>query len=1569
MLRLFDISAPGLQAIQATSAFFPVRLNSRIAGRCTQSLIVALTLLLGLLAGSPARAQGVFAGQTAVGVAAPAQLVTIPVVQSGTVSSIQVLAQGSSGYDFSASAGGTCSTGIAYPAGQSCTVNVTFKPVYPGQRLGAVALLDASGKTLGSAVLSGSALGAIGALVPGTIYTIAGDNAWLYAGDGAASNATSIFLPFGIAVDAVGNMYIADSANARIRKVIYRAGPSLPGTMSTIGGNGLIGSGGDGGPATSASLNNPVSVALDGAGNVYFTDSGNNAIRRIDAFSHQISTVAGTLGVSGYSGDGGPATAATLNAPSGITFDAAGNLYIADTNNNVIRKVVIATGVITTIVGNGRAGYSGDNGPAAKAQLNGPWSVTLSPTNQMYIADQQNNCVRLVDTTGTITTAFGSGYAGFSGDGGPASQAGLKEPANVVIDVIGNIYIADSGNNVVRKVNGQTGIISTIAGNLTESYTGDGSAATNAGIYGPYTLALDGWGNLYITDVFHNRIREISTNTATLNYTPIREGRVSPADYQVFENDGNAPLTVNSVTAGANALVDAGSTGCTPGRVLNTLDQCIVGADFAPTVTGTPVTGTVSLDSTAVNAPSTILLTGNVLSVDPASVTLTSSENPSTLGDAVTFQAAVVGGQVTPTGAVTLYDGATALAAQNLNTNALVNFKLSTLSGGTHNLTASYAGDSNNSSGVSPVLVQVVKFIQAPTTTTLSTSANPVDGGAPLHLAVTVVATNSGSGNGAVTGTVTFTEGTTPLGSATVANGLANFTLATLPVGTHMIVATYSGSSAYQGSASPPLAQQVRLATTQTALTAAANPLTGATGTTLTATLTGSGGTPTGVVTFFDGNNPLGTAPLAAGVATFVLPPAALAVGTHPLTASYGGDALDAPSTSPALAEVVLTAPTTALLTASANPAAQGSSITFTAQIASKGTVISGPVTFFDGATSLGSGSVNTTGAAVLAVSNLALGTHTITAVYAGDNFDSGSTSPALSESILQGTATALVSSNPNESAGSALTLTAVVTGANGLPVTGTVRFLDGSTLLGSAPVNGSGTALYQTSTLGLGQHTLTAVYSGDAADLASTSKPQLETVSIATSTTTLQASANPTFTGAPLTLSATVTSSGGAPTGLVTFFDGANSLGSMPVTAASGPAATATLSLNNLTPGLHSITASYAGDPFDAASVSAPLAEEIEQQTVLTLSSSENPAYLEDTVTITATATGGVPNSPATGSVTLMDGGAAVATQTLTDTGVALFTLKSPALGQHTLTATYTGDAKDSPATAPAYLLNVTLRPTTNTFTASLPNLSAGQNVIFTSVVVGSGPTPPTGTVSFVSNGTVLGTAPLSSNGVATLVLSPTAAINWNVVAQYPGDGLYAPSNSAPAAVTVGPTAEFTMTATPAVISMQSGNNTTLTLTVTSAPTFSDTLALGCAGLPVDATCTFSKSQIVVSGGGTQTLSLVVDTGHPLGSGATASSLAGEPLPPGMPVSLAFMLPGGTLLGLVLWRTRRQSRYLGGLLLLLFALGVSTLLTGCANSLNQNTTPAGAYSFRIIGTGTNSGATQFGVVNLTVTQ
>ena len=294
--------------------------------------------------------------------------------------------------------------------------------------------------------------------------------------------------------------------------------------ISTVAGNGTSGYSGDGGAATAAKLNAAYKPVTDGAGNLYIADYGNNCIRMVDA-SGIITTVAGN-GTSGYSGDGSAATLAKLSGPNAIAVDGAGNIYISDQFNYRIRKVN-TLGIITTIAGNGTSAYGGDDGPATAARFVNINDITADVLGNVYLADGNNNRIRKVNTLGIITTIAGNGTGGYSGDGGAATAAKLAVPNGIAVDGMGNVYITDNSNSRIRKVD-PTGIITTIAGNGTSGYGGDDGIATAAELRDPHGVAVDVAGNVYIGDFENYRIRKVNTDgvisTVAGNGTPGNSG-------------------------------------------------------------------------------------------------------------------------------------------------------------------------------------------------------------------------------------------------------------------------------------------------------------------------------------------------------------------------------------------------------------------------------------------------------------------------------------------------------------------------------------------------------------------------------------------------------------------------------------------------------------------------------------------------------------------------------------------------------------------------------------------------------------------------------------------------------------------------------------------------------------------------------------------------------------------------------------------------------------------------------------------------------------------------------------
>jgi sugar lactone lactonase YvrE len=358
----------------------------------------------------------------------------------------------------------------------------------------------------------------------GIIATIAGNGRYGFSGDGGPGTAAQLSYPSGVTVDRAGNVYVSDQDNSRVRMI------STSGIISTYAGNGTRGYSSDDIPATSAELSSPIGLAFDTSGNLFIADAGNFRIRKVDT-AGIITTVAGD-GIPGYSGSGVPATTTGLGTPYAVAADDKGNLYIADWSNSLILKVDTA-GIITTIAGDGTPGYSGDGGPATAASINYHNGVTADTSGNVYFSDAHNSRVRKIDTAGIITTVAGNGIAGYGGDGGTADSAEFCQPSGLTMDMTGNIYIPDDWNNRVRKFT-VGGAVTTIAGQ--NGLFGEGYNAVNAELSVPYNVAVDAAGNIYVADYYNSRIRKIDPVTGDIITTVCGDG-ISGA-YDGYSGDG-----------------------------------------------------------------------------------------------------------------------------------------------------------------------------------------------------------------------------------------------------------------------------------------------------------------------------------------------------------------------------------------------------------------------------------------------------------------------------------------------------------------------------------------------------------------------------------------------------------------------------------------------------------------------------------------------------------------------------------------------------------------------------------------------------------------------------------------------------------------------------------------------------------------------------------------------------------------------------------------------------------------------------------------------------------------------
>ena len=375
------------------------------------------------------------------------------------------------------------------------------------------------------------------------ITTIAGSNDTAL-GDGSLAVNASLDGPYDVALDGKGNFYITDGYHNRIRKV------DTAGIITTIAGTGTQGYNGDGMSATAAELYRPAGITFDHSGNLYFCDAYNNRVRKIDT-AGIITTIAGN-GTTAYNGDNILADSAAINDPHCVALDADGNLYVTDWGNHRIRKVNIA-GTITTIAGTGVAGNTGDNGPADIAEINTPYGIVLDDTGNIYFTDDFEEVVRKINTSGIITTFAGGGLA--LGDNGPADSANLNGPAFLAIDWSNNIYIAEIDNQRIRKITAATDIITTIAGNGILGLSGDNGPATSAELATPTGVAIDATGNLYIADFGNDLIRRVGWPLFVAEMSALAQTII------IYPNPATTNLTILSTNHLINQIVISNLSG------------------------------------------------------------------------------------------------------------------------------------------------------------------------------------------------------------------------------------------------------------------------------------------------------------------------------------------------------------------------------------------------------------------------------------------------------------------------------------------------------------------------------------------------------------------------------------------------------------------------------------------------------------------------------------------------------------------------------------------------------------------------------------------------------------------------------------------------------------------------------------------------------------------------------------------------------------------------------------------------------------------------------------------------
>jgi len=583
-----------------------------------------------------------------------------------------------------------------------------------------------------------------------------------------------LLLPTSIAFDAQGNLYLAETNNHVIRRV------DPTGVLTTIAGNGTQGFSGDGGPATSAQLDSPTGIVLDAANNLYFADSHNHRLRKVDATTGTITTIAGN-GTPGFSGDGGAATLASLDLPTVLAIDSNGNLYLADTNNHRIRKLTATTGLITTVAGNGLQQFSGDGGPATAASIDSPSGLAVDSAGNLYLADTHNHRLRMVSAaTGLISTIAGTGAPGFSGDTAAATAATLALPHGLSIDASGNIYFADTNNHRIRRISPE-GIITTVAGDGTQAFSGDGGAAIAASLDTPRSTALSPAGLLTLADTGNERVRQISSSTIG------GQGATAPVTLAIAGPSatlyGTGTLTVTLTTLGsASGLVTLAESTATG---TNTLGTATIAANIAMISTAPLVAGQHHLFAT---------YSGDITHQASQSTTTLLTISPVLLTASVT-SASVLYGQPIPV----LSGSLNGVLAQDAGKISLV---LTTTAAvlspvGTYPITAALKGPAAGNYTLAPLAGAVLAISKAPSSATLSASATSVAVGLPLSLSVHIASTTTGT----PTGSITLLDGGTALTSLPLSStDSAAFTTSTLTTGSHALAAVYAGDSNFTGS-------------------------------------------------------------------------------------------------------------------------------------------------------------------------------------------------------------------------------------------------------------------------------------------------------------------------------------------------------------------------------------------------------------------------------------------------------------------------------------------------------------------------------------------------------------------------------------------------------------------------------------------------------------------------------------------------------------------------------------------------------------------------------------------------
>jgi hypothetical protein len=607
--------------------------------------------------------------------------------------------------------------------------------------------------------------------------------------NGVQATTVPLSLPGGLAYDSLGNLYIA-ATNDHVVRVV-----SPTGVINTFAGTGAQGFSGDGGAATSAQLDSPTGIAVDASNNVYIADTHNNRIREVLASTGVINTIAGT-GVAGFAGDGAAATSALLNYPTAVAVDSAGNIYIADTNSHRIRE--IKSGTISTVAGDGEQFYSGDSGLATAAGLDSPNGVAVDSSFNIYIGDTHNQRVRLVTfTTGIISTLAGTGVKTYTADGVAANSSALARPRGLAISPNGTLLIADSDNDRVRAVSG--GSISTVVGSGQQGFSGDTALGTASAIDTPRVVAATANNNVLVADTENDRVRTVDGNgdlitVAGLAPTGDESLTLSGALTTVVYGSGSLTATYKYISNTATGNITFYDTvGSTPVQVGSPV---ALSSNIASFSTSTLSAGKHAIEAIyagdANNAPAASGVFD--VTVTPLAITATANSASIAYGVAIpTLTGTLSGILAQDSGNVTLGLSSTATA---------------TSATGVYPISASLTGTAVGNYTVTLTAAANVTITQASSTTQLQTSSATPYQAVPVTLTATVSDSSTGS-TGSPTGTVSFYNGATLLGTSPVTAGVATLMTAALPLGASSVTAVYSGDTNFAASTSSGVSETV----------------------------------------------------------------------------------------------------------------------------------------------------------------------------------------------------------------------------------------------------------------------------------------------------------------------------------------------------------------------------------------------------------------------------------------------------------------------------------------------------------------------------------------------------------------------------------------------------------------------------------------------------------------------------------------------------------------------------------------------------------------------------------------